>query len=121
MGVFIAFSPFLGLHTVMAIVAAFVFRLSRVAVLAGAWINFWALAPSYILGTLLGALLLGVDAGDLQSIDWDQGLGALRTSLRPLLWPILVGNTVLALACGLAAYRLARLFLERRARAKAAD
>ena len=59
LGVFIAFSPFLGLHTLMAIAVAFAFRLNRIAVLAGAWINALALVPCYLFGTLLGAQILG--------------------------------------------------------------
>lgn len=134
-GVFIAFSPLLGLHTVMAIAIAFAFRLNRVAVIAGAWINAWALAPCYAFGTLLGALLLGVDARRLDTIDWDQAdasvwsalasvlsgdwhhaLAAFGSTLRALFWPIVVGNTLLGSIAGLLAYALARRFLESRAK-----
>ena len=134
-GVFIAFSPFLGLHTPIAIVVAFAFRLNRVAVLTGAWINFWALPPCYAFGTLIGALLLGVDARSLDAIDWDQAdssvwsaiasffmgdwrhiLASFGSTLRALLWPILLGNTLLGLVMGLLAYFIARRFLEARAR-----
>lgn len=115
-GVFLAFSPLLGLHTVLAIVIAFAFRLNRIAVLAGAWINAWALAPCYAFGTFMGAVLLGVDAGDLEAIDWSQGIGALGTTLSTLVWPILLGNTLLGIAAALPAYALCRKFLESRAR-----
>ena len=114
-GVFIAFSPLLGLHTVMAIIIAFAFRLNRVATLAGAWINAWALAPCYAFGTLIGAMLLGVDAGDLDAIDWSQGLAALGSTLATLFWPIMLGNTLLGLVAAFPAYALCRKFLERRA------
>ena len=115
LGVFFGFSPLLGLHTVLAIIIAFAFRLNRVAVLAGAWVNVWALAPCYAFGTLLGALLLGVDASDLKAIDWSQGIGALGSTFGTLLWPIVVGNTLLGLVVGTAAYALCRKFLEARA------
>ena len=114
-GVFIAFSPLLGLHTVIAIAIAFLFRLNKVAVLAGAWINAWALAPCYAFGTFMGALLLGVDAGDLKAIDWSQGIGALSSTLSTLFWPIMLGNTVLGLVVAAPAYALCRKFLEARA------
>lgn len=114
-GVFIAFSPLLGLHTVIAIAIAFAFRLNRVAVIAGAWVNAWALAPCYAFGTFVGALLLGVDAGDLERIDWSQGIGALWSTLSTLFWPIILGNTLLGLAAGAVAYALCRKFLEGRA------
>jgi uncharacterized protein (DUF2062 family) len=114
-GVFIAFSPLFGLHTLMAIVVAFAFRLNRVAVIAGAWINFWALAPCYAFGTFIGALMLGVDTGDLKAIDWNQGMDALGSTLSTLFWPIMLGNTVLGLVASVPAYVLCRKFLEARA------
>jgi len=117
-GVFIAFSPLLGLHTLMAIAVAFAFGLNRVAVLAGAWVNFWALAPCYAFGTLIGALMLGVDTGDLRAIDWNQGIGALTSTLGTLFWPIMLGNTVLGAAASLPAYAVSRKFLEARAKGK---
>ena len=58
-GLFIAFFPFLGIHTGLALAIALIFRLSRVALLAGAWVNNpWTLAPMYTAGTLVGCALL---------------------------------------------------------------
>lgn len=113
-GVFIAFSPLLGLHTVIAIATAFAFGLNRVAVLAGAWINAWALVPCYTFGTFIGAWMLGVDASRLTSIDWSRGMGALGSTLGTLLWPFMLGNTLLGLAAAWPAYALARKVLESR-------
>ena len=136
-GVFIAFSPLLGLHTVMAIAIAFALRLNRVAVLAGAWINVWALVPCYMFGTFLGTQLLSVHARRLEANFWDQAhasvwsalssivtanwsqarhsLSALFRSFGPLLWPFVLGNTILGVLAGLLAYEGARRFLEARA------
>jgi uncharacterized protein (DUF2062 family) len=48
MGVFFGFSPFLGLHTLLAIIVAFLFNLNRVAVLLGVYSNLpWIIAPYY--------------------------------------------------------------------------
>jgi uncharacterized protein (DUF2062 family) len=59
-GVFIGFSPFLGLHTIMAVAVAFLFNLNRVAVLVGAYSNLpWFLAAWYAVVTAAGAWLLG--------------------------------------------------------------
>ena len=46
-GVFIAFSPFLGLHTIMATALAFLFRFNKIAIYAGTFINnpFFTLVP----------------------------------------------------------------------------
>ncbi|MBP1752854.1 MAG: hypothetical protein H6Q57_1690, partial [Geobacteraceae bacterium] len=38
-GVFISFTPFFGFHSLMAIVAAFVFRLNKLTCVTGSWVN----------------------------------------------------------------------------------
>jgi uncharacterized protein len=123
-GLWIAFSPLLGLHTVMALGIAFAFRLSRGAMLLGAYINNpWTIAPLYVAGTTVGCLLLNVPPEGLVAIDWEQDGMAFYKSLvdhlRPYLWPYVVGNTVVGLLAGLAGYVLLRNVLERR-RAQAA-
>jgi uncharacterized protein (DUF2062 family) len=123
-GLWIAFSPLLGLHTVMALGIAFAFRLSRGAMLLGAYINNpWTIAPLYIAGTTLGCFLLEVPPEGLVDIDWDQhGLGFYRSlvaHLRPFLWPYVIGNTVLGVVAGVVGYVVLRSVLERR-RAQAA-
>jgi uncharacterized protein (DUF2062 family) len=118
-GVFIAFSPLLGLHTGMALAIAFAFRLSRVAILTGAYLNNpWTLGPMYMTGTLLGCALLSVPPHGLDAIDWHlQGrafYAALVETLRPYLWPYLIGNTVLGAVAAGAGYVVMRTVLERR-------
>ena len=123
-GILIAFSPFIGIHMGIALLVAFLFRLNRVAILFGTYLNNpWTLAPIYIAGTSLGCLLLGVSSDGLDTIDWDlQGwafLQGLWTTLRPYLWPFLLGNTLLGAACGTVGYLVLRRVLERRAAAAA--
>jgi hypothetical protein len=119
LGVLIAFSPFLGIHTGLALAVALLFRLSRVAILAGAWTNNpWTLAPMYMAGTALGCGLFGVSPESLESIDWSlhgrEFYEALWEGLRPLVVPFVVGNTVLGVVAGVVAYGLVRSLLERR-------
>jgi uncharacterized protein (DUF2062 family) len=118
-GVFIAFFPVLGIHTVLALGVAFAFRLRRVPMLLGAFINNpWTLAPLYLAGTLLGCVLLGVPTAGLAAIDWSlHGTAfyrAIFASLKPYLWPFLVGNTVLGVVAGLASYFGLRHLLQTR-------
>ena len=62
LGVFFGFSPVLGLHTVLGILAAFIFNLNRLAVVLGIYSNLpWILPAYYSLATLAGAALLGVE------------------------------------------------------------
>src|SRR5712672_4876987 len=60
-GVFIAFSPFLGLHTILATLIAFQFRFNKIAVYSGTFINnpFLTLVPIIIASYAIGAFLLG--------------------------------------------------------------
>jgi uncharacterized protein len=118
-GVWIAFFPILGIHTGLALAIAFLFRLSRVAILTGAWINNpWTLGPMYMAGTVLGCSILGVSTEGLEEIDWSlHGRAfyvALLESLRPYVLPFIVGNTILGLGCAVLAYFLLRTILERR-------
>ena len=121
-GILIAFSPFLGIHMGIALIVAFLFRLNRVAILVGTYLNNpWTLAPMYLAGTSLGCLLLGVSKDGLEAIDWDlQGTAfyeSLWATLRPYVWPFLLGNTILGIVCGVVGYALLRRFLDRRAAA----
>ena len=60
-GVFIAFSPFLGLHTIMATLVAFTFRFNKIAIYTGTFINnpFLTLVPIIIASYAIGAFVLG--------------------------------------------------------------
>jgi uncharacterized protein (DUF2062 family) len=118
-GVWIAFFPIIGIHTGLALAIAFVFRLSRVAILTGAWMNNpWTIAPIYMAGTVLGCFLLGVSTEGLEAIDWSlHGAAfyeALLEGLRPYVLPFVVGNVVAGTVVGALAYLLLRSVLERR-------
>jgi len=75
-GVFISFTPFFGLHTPLAIAAAFIFRLNKLTCITGAWVNtpitvLPILGLSYKLGGFLRAanqppLVGGIEWGNLE-------------------------------------------------------
>jgi len=118
-GVLIAFSPLLGIHTALALGISYLFRLSRGPMLVGAYINNpWTLAPMYMAGTLLGCSILGVSTEGSEMIDWKlHGWAfyqALLEGLRPYLWPFLLGNTLLGIVGAVAGYFALRFVLERR-------
>jgi uncharacterized protein (DUF2062 family) len=119
-GVFISFFPILGLHTILALVVGMLFRLNKVAILIGAWLNNpWTIAPMFSAGTLFGCFLLGVPlVNPASSVDWTlKGRAfyeALAVSLEPLLWPFVVGNLALGLVAGLAGFFVLRSVLSRR-------
>jgi uncharacterized protein (DUF2062 family) len=121
LGVFIAFFPLLGIHTVLALGIAQVFRLSRVAILVGCWTNNpWTIAPMMLGGTLLGCVLLGVPSTGLSAVDWRRSgadfYESLWGGLRPYVLPFVVGNLSMGVLCGALAYFALRGVLERRVR-----
>jgi uncharacterized protein (DUF2062 family) len=119
LGMFIAFFPVVGTHTALALGAAIVFRLNRVAVLAGSWTsNPWTIVPMLTGGTLVGCALLGVSPSTLGQVDWGGSgstlLNSLAVGLGPLLWPFVVGNLVLGALAGGASFLVVRAILESR-------
>lgn len=131
LGVFLGFSPFLGLHTIIAIALAFVFNLNRVAVLLGVYSNLpWIIAPYYASATMLGAALLRTKSRpDLQERLGEMFQLSVRSAefwhevghlLRPLLWPYAIGSLIGASLLAAIAYRVALEFVVRRRRHHAA-
>lgn len=116
-GIFIAFSPFLGLHTILATVIAFAFRFNKVAIYTGTFINnpFLTLVPIIIASYAVGAFLLG---RPLQIPD--EGIELLKdphlltgeyyrrlfVQFWSIVWPFAVGGMVLSAVCSVIAYPL---------------
>jgi len=118
-GIFIAFFPILGIHTGLALLIAFAFRLNKVAILTGAWVNNpWTLGPMFIAGTVVGCEILGVSAEGLYEVDWSRHgrsfYEALFETVRPLVLPFLLGNLLLGVLSGVLAYFVLRTVLIRR-------
>ncbi len=104
-GVLIAFTPLFGVHTLMAVVAAWMFRLNPMALFAGAFItNPWTVVPIY------GACLwLGIElwppAQGLPPLQLsDISLTAFLTQLKPYLMPLVVGTAVAGIVCAMIGY-----------------
>ena len=116
-GVFLGFSPFLGLHTLAGLVIAFLFGLNRVAVLLGVWTNTpWWIIPYYMVATWVGMRVTGfqiekvilkklfqmeMDREFLSSDFWSQ-----VASQWGLLLSFMIGSLILAILLGLVAYPL---------------
>lgn len=126
-GVFIAFSPFLGLHTIMATVVAFVFRFNKIAVYTGTFINnpLLTLVPIIIASYAIGAFVLGrplkiSDAGLALLRDPHLLTAAYYRQLFiegwDIVWPFTIGGMVLSVVCSLIAYPVTSSLLRARRR-----
>ena len=114
-GVWIAFFPIIGAHTLLALLIAFAFRLNRVAILIGAYLNNpWTAAPMLMLGTAFGCLLTGVSPSVVWALEWEGSWSrGLYTHLRPLLLPYVVGNLALGSVLAVVAYVATRAVVRR--------
>lgn len=123
-GVAIAFSPFLGLHMAIGLAVAFAMNLNRVAVILGVWTNLpWFVAPFYAIATAFGAVILRADVPSdflphLEGIwnipGWVARFEALGEFLRPLLFPYLLGSSILAVVLSIVAYFVSLWFIRAR-------
>ena len=128
LGVFFSFSPFFGLHTVLALAFAFLLDLNRVAALLGVCSNLpWVVGPYYAFTTVVvgapltrhrippgsGARLAALFERPLFDREFWHSLYRL---LSPLLWPYAVGSFVGAIVLAATAYLLALAFVTSRRR-----
>ena len=128
-GVFIAFSPFLGLHTIMATVLAFSFRFNKIAIYAGTFVNnpFLTLVPIILASYAVGALLLGrplaLPAESMELLTHPHPLTGewwrqLFKRSADIVLPFAIGGLSLSVICSLAAYPLTLRFLRARKKRK---
>ena len=114
-GVFLSFSPLLGLQIVIAVGIAVLLRMSRVALLAGLCMNLpWIMVPWYTLTTATAAAAMGTPIGPdvgtalAHLLDLSLFSSAFWTHaieiVTPFLWSFLIGSTIGALLVGIAAY-----------------
>lgn len=125
-GVFVGLTPFYGLHTFLALLVAFLFRLNKAATITGAWINLPWFAPFvYAFCLAIGEAVM---SGDWGRFSW-AGLAGLAASaegylraspsesvgaLYQVAWdmlftasgPLFVGTTLVGLVLALVAYFL---------------
>ncbi|WP_298436669.1 DUF2062 domain-containing protein [Geobacter sp.] len=98
-GVFISFTPFFGIHTPLAIAAAFLLRINKLTCITGAWVNTpLTVVPALGLSYKLGRLVQGLPPQHfrIRGIEW-RHLEGHATSL-------LIGSSLLGFAAALVAY-----------------
>jgi uncharacterized protein (DUF2062 family) len=125
-GVFISFTPFYGLQTLLAMGVAMALRLNRAAAVAGTWLNLPWFAPLVYAGALrLGTLVLPDPAGlrgawlaQLLSQPGSLSWRDLPVVLDHMSLPLFVGTTVLGGVASVVTYAVSFRFLCRRRAAR---
>lgn len=98
-GVFISFTPFFGIHTPMAIAAAFIFRLNKLTCITGAWLNTpLTIIPVLVASHSLGCLIMGrpVNSFTVKSLDW--------SVLKANAGELLLGSSIIGFVLAIVAY-----------------
>ncbi|HXG17429.1 MAG TPA: DUF2062 domain-containing protein [Calidithermus sp.] len=127
-GVFIGCTPFWGLQTVLAVTVALLFRLNRVATVAGAWLNLPWVAP-FVYGAALqvGTAIVPDPSGSrgpglagLLRHPGQIGWGQVRALLADLSLPLLIGCAVVGAGAAAVTYVVALRLITARRRARGA-
>jgi len=112
-GVFIAFSPHYGFHTVSVFFFAWLFRLNYVAIFLGSVVNNpWTVLP-ILAGTLYaGLFVLGMP--QRPPVNWQTiQIENLWSIISPYLFPFILGGCLLGLLSAFIAYPLMLFFIRR--------
>ncbi|RMG06001.1 MAG: DUF2062 domain-containing protein, partial [Nitrospirae bacterium] len=106
LGLFIGISPFLGLHTVLALLLAHLLRLNKIVTLSGAYVtNPWTIVPIYTFSTWVGVKITGYEGVIISDINFRElTLGNIASLLRDLLVPFFIGTLFTAMVTAFVAY-----------------
>ncbi len=126
-GMFIAFSPFLGLHNLMAIsIALLCKKIDKILIIGFTWVNNpWTTIPMYLAGLRLGELLCCPDNPfDITSINWHmftlsnfingKAWHYLFNDFKAIVVPFFIGCMVLGIVAGIITYFVILFILKRR-------
>jgi len=107
LGIFIAFSPTVGLHMISCFVIAWVFRLSKLVILTASFVNNpWTIVPLYGFCIWFGSKIIGREIG-MPQIAWNElTLSSTYLVIKPYLWPYVIGTTVAGVIASVVSYGL---------------
>lgn len=117
-GIFIAFTPTLGLHTISCLLLAWAFRVSKfVALTSSLVMNPWTMVPLYSFCLWFGIRITGGEFA-APAIAWNElTFSGFFSVVRPYLWPLVAGTlsigTVSALVSYVVVYRAVLRFRSR--------
>ena len=106
LGLFVGMSPFMGLHTAIAVLLAALFKWNKIAAALAVWISNPFTAPViYGLTYLIGAKVLTYENSYAlpQQFDLDALLDIIR-SAPELIWVLIIGGVVTGIPLAIAGY-----------------
>ncbi len=126
-GMFIAFSPFLGFHNLMAISLALLSKkIDKILIIGFTWVNNpWTTVPMYLAGLKLGELICCPhNPFDISSINWHiftlsnflngKAWHYLVNDLKAIIFPFFIGSLILGIVAAILTYIVILIFLKRR-------
>jgi hypothetical protein len=107
LGIFIAFSPWLGFHIISCIFFAGLFRVSKFVVLMTSFVNNpWTIVPMYGFCIWFGIKITG-EVLAVPHVAWNElTITTAYTILKPYLWSYLAGTLVVGTAAAVISYFL---------------
>lgn len=113
-GFFVGMSPFLGVHVILAVFLAALFKWNKIAAGIAAWITNPITAPFiYGLNWVVGAKVTGMQL--TQIVPGHFGVSELMNLMKSgpeILWTLLIGGVITGLPLAVVGYFLARLLLK---------
>jgi uncharacterized protein len=106
-GVFIAFSPTLGLHILSCLIVAWAFRLSKLVLITATFINNpWTIVPMYGFCIWFGSKIMGRDIA-MPQIAWNElTFSTAYVVIKPYFWPFVIGTLVVGVIAAVIGYFL---------------
>ena len=115
LGLFVGMTPFFGLHTVIAVPLAALFKWNKISAAISVWFTNAATAPIiYSITYLVGARILGIQKGfNWTDINSFSAVYQLILKTPEIVWAMIVGGVVLGLPLSIAGYYIIFLILKR--------
>jgi uncharacterized protein (DUF2062 family) len=107
LGVFVAFTPTIGLHLISCLALAWVFRLSKLVIITASFINNpWTIVPLYGSCIWLGMKITG-DNAEVPPIAWKElNISNAYHILKPYLCAYVTGTLIVGAAAAVISYFL---------------
>jgi len=115
LGLFVGMTPFFGLHTIIAVPLAALFKWNKISAAISVWFTNAATAPIiYSITYLVGARIIGIRKGfRWADINDFSALYQMILKAPEIVWAMIVGGVVLGLPLAIAGYYVIFLVLSR--------